>query len=48
MGMKITGDRLQLMQQKNMQLLSVTDKVDEQGKPAGTEVTILIPLETIA
>lgn len=48
MGMKITGDRLQLMQQKNMQLLSVIDKVDEQGKPAGTAVTILIPLETIA
>ena len=48
MGMKITGDRLQLMQQKNRQLLSVKDKTDEQGKPVGTEVTILIPLETIA
>ena len=48
MGMKITSDRLQLMQQKNIELLSVTDKVDEHGKPSGTEVTILIPLETIA
>lgn len=48
MGMKITGDRLQLIQPKNTTLLSVKDITNEAGKPAGTEVTILIPLETTA
>ncbi len=46
MGMKITGDRLQLMEQKNIQLLTIEDKTDKQGKPAGTTITIFIPLET--
>ncbi len=48
MGMKITEDRLQIMQQKNASLLSVNDKLKADGTSAGTTVTLLIPIETNA
>lgn len=47
MGIKITSRRLQLMQQKGSPFMNVTDKTNN-GEASGTQITILIPIETTA
>lgn len=47
-GIKITENRLQLMQEKDATLLTVTDNKDAEGNATGTTVTIQIPLQTTA
>jgi ligand-binding sensor domain-containing protein/two-component sensor histidine kinase len=44
MGMKITSERLLLLQQKNASVV-IDDVQDEQGNIAGTKVIVHIPLE---
>jgi sensor histidine kinase YesM len=46
MGIKITSRRLQLIHEKEMHSMIIKDKMNSDGYPSGTEVTILIPLET--
>ncbi len=43
MGMKITEERLQLLETGAS--ISIDDLKDEEGRPAGTKVTIVIPLD---
>lgn len=43
MGIKITEERLQLLETEAS--ISVHDLMDDDGKPLGTKVTIVIPLE---
>jgi hypothetical protein len=46
MGMRITADRIALLQQQEhiSTFVSVNDLVFPDGRPAGTEVVIKIPL----
>ena len=46
MGMRITADRIAILQQQeqNNTFISVNDLVLPNGKPGGTEVLIKIPL----
>jgi hypothetical protein len=47
MGMEITRDRLAILNNlyQKKSLVEVEDLTDEQGKPAGTKVTLKIPIE---
>ena len=46
MGMKITSDRIALLQNKNQFInhIQITDLVLADGTPGGTEVLLTLPL----
>ena len=44
MGMRITADRIAMLQQQNKTSITITDLVLADGSPGGTEVLIAIPV----
>ena len=44
MGMRITADRIAMLQQQNKTSITITDLVLADGNPGGTEVFIKIPV----
>jgi len=44
MGMRITADRIAMLQQQNKTSITITDLVLSDGGPGGTEVLIKIPV----
>ena len=44
MGMRITADRIAMLQQQNKTSITITDLVLSDGSPGGTEVLIKIPV----
>jgi hypothetical protein len=46
MGLKITAERIALLDRLTQEgsLVDILDLMDSNGKPAGTEVTIKIPV----
>jgi LytS/YehU family sensor histidine kinase len=43
MGMRITADRIAVLQQQKQNSITITDLIFPDGKPGGTEVLIKIP-----
>jgi len=44
MGMRITADRIAMLQQQNKTSITITDLAFPDGSPGGTEVLIKIPV----
>ena len=44
MGMRITTDRLAMLQQQNKTSVTITDLVLSDNRPGGTEVLIEMPV----
>ena len=44
MGMRITADRIAMLQQQNETSITITDLALPDGSPGGTEVLIKIPV----
>ena len=44
MGMRITADRIALLQQQGNSSITITDLVLADGNPGGTEVLIKMPV----
>ena len=44
MGMRITADRIAMLQQQNKTSVTITDLVLSDSSPGGTEVLIEIPV----
>src|SRR5205814_9900734 len=44
MGMRITADRIAMLQEQNKTSITITDLVLADGNPGGTEVLIKIPV----
>jgi tetratricopeptide (TPR) repeat protein len=44
MGMRITADRIGMLQQQNKTSITITDLIFSDGKPGGTEILIEIPV----
>jgi len=44
MGMRITADRIAMLQQQGKTSITITDLVHADGSPGGTEVLIAIPI----